>query len=261
MRINRSHPDKNFTISPNAMLQDERLSYVALGILVRLLSRPDGWSTNADTLWRQAKRSHGSKTGQGREAIRAAFAELEKYGYLVRRKVKGEGGQISTLMELYDTPDHRGTDFRASETRASDAWASDSPASIERTDQQSTDQESTEEKHSAALADTRAAAAAASARDEDQLHRLYTSVHKLTDTELRNALLAFEQKRPRIYRECRNAAIDQINGEDSNALKADNAGLVIDRLSFKYALKHYAPEWPAWITRSLPEPAHLKSVS
>lgn len=264
MRINRSHPDDNFTISPNAMLQDERLSYVALGILVRLLSRPDGWSTNADTLWRQAKRSHGTKSGQGREAIRAAFVELEKYGYLVRRKVKGEGGLIATVMELYDTPDHQGTDFRAPEIQASDIWAPDSLSSIERTDQQSTDVESTEDKHSSALAGARAAAADASADIRvRELRDFYDAVNRMSEHDVRMALLKLEKRHPRIYGQCRRQTLDHLKAGYPALLKSDKGPQNADRLAYQYALRHYskANRWPMWLIRELPKPVHLKSVS
>lgn len=250
MRIFRSNPDENFTIIPNAALRDERLSYTARGILVELLTHSDGWETNADALWRQAQRKRDTRTGEGREGIRAAFAELEEYGYLVRRRVQGQKGRFTTVLELYDTDNHRRTGDRTSADRASDDQTSASRTSKRSTNTRSTNEEVLTKEDSAALVDTRAADAAASARDQDdQLHQLYAKVDKLSETNLRNRLLAFERKRPRIYRECRQGAIDQIGKEDTDVLKTDRAGLAIDRLSFKYALQHYAPDWPAWLLR------------
>lgn len=189
MRIHRSHPDENFTILPNATLQDDRLSFVALGILCQLISRPADWSITADGLWQQKQRQQGKKTGQGREAIRAAFAELEKLGYLVRRKTKGEGGQWVTILDLYDTPSHhadeaaepstnpwdaidakraaeeqeailnRGTEYRASEDRLSGDRASANAALLQSTEAQR-DIQSTGDKDFATLADARVGALA-----------------------------------------------------------------------------------------------------
>lgn len=256
MRIHRSNPDDNFTIIPNAALRDERLSYTARGILAELLTHSDGWETNADALWRQSQKRRGVKTGEGREGIRAAFAELEEYGYLVRRRVQGDKGRFATVLELHDTAADRRTDSRTSVLRASADQASASRTSTRSTNVRSTKEEETTKEHSAALVDTRAAAAAASARDheqdqqEQQLHKLYNAVDGLSEADLRNRLLAFERKRPRIYRQCRQAAIEQIEKDSPQFTKRPEAGLQIDRLSFKYALQHYAPEWPAWLLRS-----------
>lgn len=266
LRIFRSRPDDNFTIVPNVALRDSRLSYLARGILAELLTHADGWDTNADALWQAAQRSRPGRA-EGRRAFRAAFSELEDRGYLVRRTVRGERGRFITVLELHDTPGHqetsassqewspehddRGTDYATSVGATSVDATSVSGTSLRSINERSTKEEVLTEEDSAALAGARAADAAASARDqESQLHQLYDKVDKLTEASLRNRLLAFERKRPRIYRECRQAAIDQIQEKNPDHLKSAEAGLLIDRLSFKYALKHYAPDWPAWLLRS-----------
>jgi hypothetical protein len=255
LRIFRSHPDDNFTIIPNAALRDERLSYTARGILAELLTHSDGWETNADALWRQAQKQRDTKTGEGREGIRAAFAELEEHGYLVRRRIQGERGRFTTVLELYDASRDRRTDDRTSEGHASADQTSASRTSLRSTNTRSTKEEETKQEDSATLANARVAAAAASARDDgddqdEQLRKLYEAVDGLSEENLRNRLLAFERKRPRIYRECRQAAIEQIKESSPDQLKSKDAGVLTDRLSFKYALQHYAPDWPAWLLRS-----------
>ena len=273
MRIHRSHPDENFTILPNEALRDQRLSYTARGILTELLSHSDGWETNADALWKLAQKNRGGKTGEGRRAIRAAFAELEEYGYLVRRKVQSEKGRFVTTLELYDDPSRRGAGsgtsvwdlaFGESANRHDDRGTGDatsanvtsvgetsvSGTSLRSTNHRSTNEEVLEEEDSSALADARAAALAA--RRKSQLDAMYQAVNRLGDQDLRNALLKFEQRRKRIYRECRNDAIEQIKNDDPHVLKGAGAGREIDLLSYKYALKHYhdtASEWPAWLIR------------
>lgn len=275
MRIHRSHPDENFTILPNATLRDRRLSYTARGVLVELLSHSDGWETNADALWRLAQRERGGKTGEGRRAIRAAFAELEERGYMVRRRAQKERGRFVTEIDLYDTPDHRSTATGMSawdevdtlrainggdrcagyETSVGETSADETSVggtSTRSTNLRSTNERTTNEEESATLAEARVAALAA--RRKSELHELYTAVNRIAEQDLRNALLKFEQRRPRIYRDCRNMAIDQIGGDDPNALKGDGAAREIDTLSYKYALRHYhdtAHEWPAWLIRPL----------
>lgn len=56
------------------VVSDDRISYVALGILCYLLSHPDGWDAGLVELG--ADRTHESQ-----EEIRRALAELERYGY------------------------------------------------------------------------------------------------------------------------------------------------------------------------------------
>jgi hypothetical protein len=275
LRIHRSHPDENFTILPNATLRDCRLSYTARGVLIELLSHLDGWETNADALWRLAQRERGGKTGEGRRAIRAAFAELEECGYMVRRRSQKEKGRFVTEIDLYDTPDHRsaatgtsawdevdalrainggdrGAGYETSVGETSADETSVTGTSTRSTNLRSTNERTTNEEDSSTLAEARVAALAA--RKKSQLHELYTAVNRIADQDLRNALLKFEQRRPRIYRECRNSAIDQIGGDDPRALKGESAAREIDTLSYKYALRHYhdtADEWPAWLVRPL----------
>jgi hypothetical protein len=239
LRIHRSHPDEQFAIIPNATLRDHRLSALARSILFDLLSHGDGWETNADSFWRMAQKAHGDKIGEGRRAHRSAFAELEKYGYLVRRKVRDQRGRFVTVVHLYDTPGH--TAEESAVAQSNNPWAEvDQGATVQSaadgtlasgtcvsgtlkgsTDQRSTEEEVQREEHSSALADARAAALAA--RRKSQLDDLYEAVNRLGDQDLRNALLTFEQRRPQIYRECRNDAIDQIKNDDPRDLKGPRA--------------------------------------
>lgn len=280
MRIHRSHPDEQFAIIPNATLRDHRLSALARSVLFDLLSHADGWETNADAYWRRAQQAHGEKIGEGRRAHRAAFAELETYGYMVRRTVKVKRGRFATLVDVYDTPGHQGD--ATGSTAMNDPWATaahggtadGSPVdgtavggmavtgtSSRSTNLRTTNKEDASEEHSTALADTRAAAADASARDnEADLQGRYESVRRLSDTGLRDAMLAFERKRPRIFRECRRDALAQLEAKDKSALKVGGANVGVDRLSYMYALRHYAPDWPAWLLRPLPDPRKLRAA-
>lgn len=250
MRIRRSYPEDNFFIAPNETFRDERLTFAARGLLSMLLTHSDGWEVNSETLWRIAQQKR-EKKAEGRRAIRAALAELEECGYLVRRRVQGDRGRWHTETEVSDTPAHRSTAFATSAGDASGGPASVSATLKRSTKEEEPSKEELSKEHSSALVDTRAAADAA--RNLDQaLDQLYDMVNRLNDQALRNALLNFERKRPRIYRECRNDAIEQIENDSGPAsLKAQNAGRAIDSLSYKYALKHYAPDWPGWLIRPL----------
>jgi hypothetical protein len=80
------------------VLQDERLSYRARGVLASIMSRPDGWRTSAEQLAKQGK--------EGREAIRAALKELETVGYLGRARVQdAETGLWGWVWMVGDDPE------------------------------------------------------------------------------------------------------------------------------------------------------------
>lgn len=90
MKIRREHLniDREYVIARNAWARDGRLSLRARGLLVLLLSHKAGWNITLATLVRE--------NPEGRDAIRAAIAELEEYGYL-RREQAREGSQFGAM--------------------------------------------------------------------------------------------------------------------------------------------------------------------
>jgi hypothetical protein len=250
MKIRRSRPESDFTIIPNSTLRDDRLSYCARGVLSELLSRPNGWETNADALSDRARRKRGDVVGEGRRGLRSAFKELEAAGYMIRRKEQGEKGRFITVLEVYDTPQDRGTARGTSASVTSVDGTSATGTSSRSTDLRSTEEEDAGDKHSSALA---AARAGEDAREKDRLQqeldRLYAAANKLDDEQLRRLLLQFERKRPQVYRDKRQRALAQLGREDREALHSVRA---VDLLSYKYALLHYRKgnkPLPTWLTQ------------
>lgn len=97
MTIQRTpRPQTNFTILSNEILRDNRLSFRARGILASVLSRPDNWRTNADSL--------ANESIEGRGAILTALKELEVLGYLERTKYQNELGHWVSDSLIYDQP-------------------------------------------------------------------------------------------------------------------------------------------------------------
>lgn len=84
-----------------SVAQDGRMSYTALGVLVEVLSRPDGWQVSAERMSRS--RTGGTK-GSGREAILSAFRELERLGHRRLVTENGPDGRIQRWAEFSDTP-------------------------------------------------------------------------------------------------------------------------------------------------------------
>ncbi|MGW2865728.1 hypothetical protein [Streptomyces sp. NPDC001205] len=100
MRVHRNRHDRAFVVVPNAAARHERLSLTAVGLLVRLLSMPDGAKATIDTVTEQVS--------EGRRAVAKAFSALEDAGYLRRERGQDpETGLWGTQTHVSDLPmDH-----------------------------------------------------------------------------------------------------------------------------------------------------------
>lgn len=99
--IRAGKPNEKFSIVRNQVLQDDRLSYRARGVLASILSRPDNWRCSAWDLALDGK--------EGRDAILTALTELEEFGYLVRVKRQDDLGRWSTSSYVFDLPVDKST--------------------------------------------------------------------------------------------------------------------------------------------------------
>lgn len=81
------------TALPNGTVWDERVSFAALGILVRALATPPGAHLGYRAF---------SGRGMGEKAVRAAMRELEAAGYRHRFPVRGAGGRLRTVTVFSD---------------------------------------------------------------------------------------------------------------------------------------------------------------
>jgi hypothetical protein len=97
MKIVRAPRMTHFTTLSNDLLADERLSFKARGLLAYLLSRPDGWHTDATRL---------AQIGpDGRRSILTGLSELEEAGYLKRTRAQDpDTGRWATQCEVFDAP-------------------------------------------------------------------------------------------------------------------------------------------------------------
>ncbi len=97
MPVIRIDKNKDFTTIANYVFKDNRLSLKAKGLLTQMLSLPDDWEYTLKGLT--------SLFSDGQDSIRAAIHELERYGYIVRKRVRDEKGRLGgTEYIIYEKP-------------------------------------------------------------------------------------------------------------------------------------------------------------
>jgi biotin operon repressor len=95
-RLAKYQTDDPFTRVPNSAVNDERLDLKARGLLLLMLSKPDGWTFRERHLAKVA--------GVGRDQLRAAMQTLIEAGYVVRSKETFDGKPPVTVTRVYDVP-------------------------------------------------------------------------------------------------------------------------------------------------------------
>lgn len=98
MTIIREKRTKNYTIINNSILDNNRLSFKARGLLIYMLSKPDDWK-----FYELELEKHSQVDGQS--AIKSALKEIERTGYLKRQRSRENGKFIKTDWILAETPD------------------------------------------------------------------------------------------------------------------------------------------------------------
>lgn len=86
-----------FTQIANGLFRDSRLSYRAKGIFGYVSTHRDGWQVTV---------AHLVSVGpDGREAVRAGLKELERYGYLIRERLRRPNGTLGEVVySITDRP-------------------------------------------------------------------------------------------------------------------------------------------------------------
>ena len=97
MPVLRQNHTRDFTVLPNSLLQDQRLSCRERGLLVWMLSKPQDWNFSHKALLAELPYD---KKG----AVQACINKLTETGYLriVQERTKGKLGK--TLWYVYDVP-------------------------------------------------------------------------------------------------------------------------------------------------------------
>lgn len=92
----RHRHESGFTVVGNHLAQHEELSAIAIGIGVYIQSLPDGARVGIDQLV--------DRFSEGEVRIAGALRELEAFGYLERRFVRGPDGRCGTRTTWYERP-------------------------------------------------------------------------------------------------------------------------------------------------------------
>lgn len=96
MPIVRVEKSRNFTPVSNVPFRDKRLSLRARGLLATALTLPDDWEYSLTGLL--------SLLPDGKQALRAALAELEAAGYLTRTRENAAGGKFAFVYTFREAP-------------------------------------------------------------------------------------------------------------------------------------------------------------
>ena len=97
MAVFRVEKTKDYTVMSNYHLRDKELSLKAKGMLSLMLSLPDSWDYSLEGLAYICK--------DGVSSIRTTINELEENGYLTRRRLRNEKGQLGdTEYTIHEMP-------------------------------------------------------------------------------------------------------------------------------------------------------------
>lgn len=80
---------KNYTVIGNSIVKNNKISWKAKGIFLYLCSLPNDWRFVESELMTHAT--------EGKDAFRSGVKELEKFGYLVRKRRKDKSGKFSSV--------------------------------------------------------------------------------------------------------------------------------------------------------------------
>jgi len=108
-RLRHYSTEDPFTRVPNVAVTDPRLDLKARGLLLVMLSKPDGWTFR--------ERNLADASGVGRDQVRSAMKTLMDAGYVVRRRESEPGKPPILVTEVYDSPKVGFSDRRDSQPR------------------------------------------------------------------------------------------------------------------------------------------------
>jgi hypothetical protein len=160
--IIRNEVSDNFSVLPNHLMNDERLSADELGLLVYLLSKPNDWRVQTSQLQ--------ARFGIGRDKTKRIIRQLEQYGYIAKDLQRAEGGQFAA--NRYIVSDSPLTENPSTEKPLTDNPSLTKNRDIQNTESTNQEGSSVRKKYSAddiSLTDERRAYAEKYGLDADEL--------------------------------------------------------------------------------------------
>ena len=97
MPVLRQHHTRDFTVIPNALLQDQRLSCRDRGLLVWMLSKPQEWEFSKISIVKEL-------VLDGESSIKSGIKNLKAAGYLEIRQERVKGKVSRSVWTVSDTP-------------------------------------------------------------------------------------------------------------------------------------------------------------
>ena len=97
MSVFRINKTANYTVMSNHHFKEKKMSLKAKGLLSLMLSLPDDWDYSISGLSTLSK--------DGKDSIMSALAELEKFGYLTRKRLTNDRGQFAGVeYNIFEIP-------------------------------------------------------------------------------------------------------------------------------------------------------------
>ena len=95
MIVKTVHKERDFTIVDNQCIHRDDLSARAKGLWIYLMSLPQDWTLHVEEV--------NTHFTEGRDAMRSAWQELEKAGYVTKKQIRDDGGHLTGwYVEAYE---------------------------------------------------------------------------------------------------------------------------------------------------------------
>lgn len=100
MSVVRVNKNANFTVMSNYHFKEKKMSLKAKGLLSLLLSLPEDWDYTVAGLV--------TLSSDGKDSVNSALKELEKFGYLTRKRLTNSKGQFAgTEYNIFEQPQEK----------------------------------------------------------------------------------------------------------------------------------------------------------
>lgn len=97
MSVIRVHKTANFTVMSNYHFKEKKMSLKAKGMLSLMLSLPEDWDYTVAGLV--------TLSSDGKDSVNSALKELEKFGYLTRKRLTNSKGQFAGIeYNIFEKP-------------------------------------------------------------------------------------------------------------------------------------------------------------